>query len=883
MATLRRNAVLAAGLLPCVSAPFGAFRDEVYDCQYDLLEAQCTPCKGRQLGAVLVPASPSCVMDHNDDCCENDGYQYFMKESLANWNFGRITSMFYPNEDEITWLHPYDSVATASGYSQVQPPGRCVWLGSPMVEIARCRVRMRRDKPPAPPSPPSPPASPPFPPVLPPVPSPPPSPPPPSPPPPSSNHHVEPPDPPPPPSTPPELPPPDLPPPRLPPAPPDTDNIPTNGAGHKIDDLKALKALYEATNGTGWAMNLNWMSGGSACADWYGVVCSDHAIYPACDAGIDCGVCLMAVSRSDCPDPNLLDALPNCLDAEIGTMCEADGECGTNDDLSNCGYNYDIYQKIKAPERQMRVQSVKLTTLDLVGTLPPEIGLASHIQQLVLYSNNISGTLPNTTGKLMNLNNLNLAGNQMSGTLPPALIASPSWRGTIGELVTANPSLYVSGNALSGTLPTQLGRIRSENGWFYCGDDGRVAGGRISTDLFDYRNDPHSCPCGTCFYCGCDLPRQLANLYANDVALSGTLPTELGMLETEDQTVLEPAGHPLTRPRTTTRLTGRLEQLHLDRNSLSGFLPPHLAHLTALQHLALNNNMLSGTIPDELRADEANTINYGVKGRSQLRRLNLENNFLSGSVPPSLHECAALIDLFRSMKHNLIEQAKTIPYVIQRYSAEGDGWGEGGELQASTIPIQQRTRKFRVPVGAVEKEEGKPSYKEHDMRDICLFGPNQLLTCGRDVYPNGWEYGMSDAHRDAVEFGGLTRCEQTYEQYVPWGYETTDEFGNQLSELEPKPIIKVPMGRIYNHRYVTSFNGETLPTDSGGKDWPVGGRWARPPHPHEAAEHVTPLGPGKQPTLHETFSSHNGAHQTPSGVNVFGPPPRETATRPPGV
>lgn len=870
MAILRRNAVLAVGVLQCVSAPFGAYRDEVYDCEYDLVEAQCIPCKGRPLGhwlgAVIVPVSPTCVMDHNDDCCENDGYQYFMKESLANWNFGRITSMFYPNEDRIDWLYPDANVVPV-----VQPPGRCTWLSGPQVEIARCKTRQRRDMPPRPPSPPAPPAPPPIPPLIPPVPSLPPSPPPPSPPPPEGNHHVEPPDPPPPPNTPPDLPPPDLPPPRLPPAPPDTDSIPNNGTGHPIDDLKALKALYEATNGTGWAMNFNWMSGGSACANWYGVICSDHAISESCDAGADCGSCLVAIAGSDCPDPSgspqNLDALPNCIDAEFGMLCEGDGECGTSDQLSNCGYNYDVYKKIQVPEQQLRVKEVKLTNLYLAGTLPSEIGLASHTQQLVLYSNHISGTLPATVSKLMNLNNLNLAGNQISGTLPPALITTPSWRGTIGELVTTNPSLYVNGNALSGTLPTQLGAIHSEHGYFYCGDDGRVEGGKRSTDLFDYRNNPHSCPCGTCFYCSCHLPRQLAHLYANDVALSGTLPTELGMLEPGGQTVYEPAGHPLTRPRTTTRLTGRLEQLHLGNNALSGFLPPQLAQLTALQHLTLRNNMLSGTIPDEVRADEFNTINYGVKGRSQLRMLNLENNYLSGSVPPSLHECAALIDLFRSMKHNLLEQWKTIPYVIQRYSAEGaSAEGNEGEdyLQASTIPIQQRTRKFRVPVGAVDKEVGKPSFVEHEMRDICLFSPNQLLTCGRHVYPNGWEYGMSDAHRDAVEHGGLTRCEQTYEPYVPWGYETTDANGDQLSELVPKPIIKTPMGNVYNHRYVTSHNGEMLPTDSGGTPWPVGGRWSRPPHPHEAAEHVTPLGPGRKPTLHESFSSHNGAHEVPT-------------------
>ena len=166
---------------------------------------------------------------------------------------------------------------------------------------------------------------------------------------------------------------------------------------------------------------------------------------------------------------------------------------------------------------------------------------------------------------------------------------------------------------------------------------------------------------------------------------------------------------------------------------------------------------------------------------------------------------------------------------MQRYAPEGDG--KNG-LQGSTIPLSQRTRKFRVPVPAVDREEGRPAYNEFEMRDLCFFSPNQLMSCGRPAYPSGWEYGPSITHQDALDNGGYTRCEQTFEQYVPPGHDVT-----------------LPLSGQYNHRYVDSHNGEPLKTHTDYVPWPPGGHWSRPPHPWEAAEHVTPAGPGTEPKL----------------------------------
>ena len=121
------------------------------------------------------------------------------------------------------------------------------------------------------------------------------------------------------------------------------------------------------------------------------------------------------------------------------------------------------------------------------------------------------------------------------------------------------------------------------------------------------------------------------DLWHND--LSGTIPPELGNLTA--LTYLRLSGNDLsgTVPPELGNLTA-LTSFSLSSNDLSGAVPPELGNLTALTNLYLGWNQLSGAIPLELG------------NLTALTALNLSGNQLSGTVPPELGKLTSLDTLY---------------------------------------------------------------------------------------------------------------------------------------------------------------------------------------------------------------------------------------------
>ena len=88
-----------------------------------------------------------------------------------------------------------------------------------------------------------------------------------------------------------------------------------------------------------------------------------------------------------------------------------------------------------------RVQYLRLSSNNLSGTLPKELGNLDQLTEIHLQENNLSGTLPKELGNLDQLTEIRLQSNNLSGPIPDL------------SALTALEELNLSANQLSGSIP----------------------------------------------------------------------------------------------------------------------------------------------------------------------------------------------------------------------------------------------------------------------------------------------------------------------------------------------------------------------------------------------------------------------------------------------
>lgn len=117
----------------------------------------------------------------------------------------------------------------------------------------------------------------------------------------------------------------------------------------------------------------------------------------------------------------------------------------------------------------------------------------------------------------------------------------------------------------------------------------------------------------------------------------------------------------------------RVTVLNLTNSGLSGSLSPSIANLTALSHIWLGNNNISGSIPD-------------LKSLKLLSSLHLEGNRLSGTIPKSLANLKYLSQLY--LQHN--DLSGTVPEGILNNPGL-ELWLYPGNALLKTLPASTRS------------------------------------------------------------------------------------------------------------------------------------------------------------------------------------------------
>ena len=401
----------------------------------------------------------------------------------------------------------------------------------------------------------------------------------------------------------------------------------TVGRGGAPGDRDALTALHDATNGSEWVINTNWLSD-RPLDDWHGVGATAADMVESVDLISNNLVGVLPPELGDLASLRRLSLLDNQLSGPIP------GELG---DLAN-------------------LTVLSLQDNELSGPIPAELGGLANLTDLALSFNDLSGPIPAELGGLASLDYLTLSFNELSGPIPAEL-------GNLANLT----SLTIPDNRLSGPIPAELGNLASlEVLWL----GGNQLSGTIPAELGGLAD--------------------LAVLWLSDNRLSGAIPVELAALESletlrvADNDVCVPRGdgefmtwlggvdhdtddlpsctsdrdalaalHDATdgpqwtadtnwlsdRPLNDWHGVGAtaadmVESVDLEWNNLVGVLPPELGGLASLTMLVLNLNELSGPIPAELGS------------LSNLTALFLHINELSGPIPAELGNLANLTQLW---------------------------------------------------------------------------------------------------------------------------------------------------------------------------------------------------------------------------------------------
>ena len=299
------------------------------------------------------------------------------------------------------------------------------------------------------------------------------------------------------------------------------------------------------------------------------------------------------------------------------------------------------------------LEKLDLAHNELSGVIPLELGGLINLESLSLWDNRLRGEIPAALGDLTNLTMLDLADNRLTGTVPLQL----------GKLTNLD-ELYLSGNRLRGCLPAVWRDVgendREQLGLSFCITASSTHSAAVDRDVLVtlyhatdgdnwLKNDNWltGAPLDKWHGVAIDEDGRVTELDLTQNELSGKIPPELANLS-------------------------NLKELYFDQNQLSGEIPPELGSLTKLIVLYLNDNLLTGEIPSEL-GNLTNLLGLYLSSNQLggaipptlgnlaiLWRLDLSQNKLNGTIPPELGKLSDLVQL--SLWNN--ELSGTVPPVL---------------------------------------------------------------------------------------------------------------------------------------------------------------------------------------------------------------------------
>ena len=308
-----------------------------------------------------------------------------------------------------------------------------------------------------------------------------------------------------------------------------------DGFATTAGDRAVLLALYEATGGSNWTKNDNWLTDAPLDA-WHGV-------------STDTSGRVLWLGLTD-------NGLTGEIPSELGN-------------LANLEWLYLYYNGLtgEIPPELGNLANLEWLYLDyngLTGEIPPELGNLASLRQLYLGGNGLTGEIPSELGNLANLEVLRLWDNGLTGEIPPEL-------SNLANL----EDLWLNDNGLTSVIPPAFSDLPNLSTFNWDQNAGLCAPGTrrfISfAESLDYQAGP---------FCH----------EADAAVLRSVYHSTRGSAWTSSGGWLQPGPLADWYGVETDSVYGRVSGLDLSRNGLSGELLANVASLDLLQELRLDGN-----------------------------------------------------------------------------------------------------------------------------------------------------------------------------------------------------------------------------------------------------------------------------------------------------
>ncbi|KAL5730431.1 Phytosulfokine receptor 2 [Ranunculus cassubicifolius] len=348
----------------------------------------------------------------------------------------------------------------------------------------------------------------------------------------------------------------------------------------------------------------------------------------------------LGIENQNC-DPNDLLALKQFA----GNLTNGSIISAWSKDSKCCTWDGVVCNNLHTELVASRVIMLILPSRGLQGKISQAIGGLNQLQNLDLSNNTLKGDIPIGLLTLQHLEVLDLSYNMLSGSISEALGGLKALR-----------LLNLSGNSLTGEL-LDLGAfpnlsvfnisINLLNGTI----DSIICNASHALRILDLSMNRFS---GVLMEDGLsNCSRSLQQLHVDSNSFSGYLPDSLFLMSSLEQLTLSSNNFSGQLGEKLSKLS-RLKTLVISGNKFYGPLPNVFGNLTELEHLMLHSNNFSGLLPSSLSSclmlQELDVHNNSLTGivdlnftqMPHLTTLDLASNHFHGPLPDTLSNCRKL-------------------------------------------------------------------------------------------------------------------------------------------------------------------------------------------------------------------------------------------------